>query len=40
MFVIIYRDGHQEHTYSEIDLYALDWRDVVEVINMSNINND
>ena len=37
MFVIIYKDGHQEHTYEEIDLASLDWDDVVMVIHMSNI---
>ena len=28
MFVIIYRDGHQEHTYNENDICGLDWNDV------------
>ena len=37
MFVIIYKDGHQEHTYNELDISALDWSDIVMVINMSNV---
>ena len=37
MFVIIYKDGHQEHTYNEIDIQAVDWYDVVMVINMCNV---
>lgn len=37
MFVIIYKDGHQEHTYNENDIFALDWSDVIMVINMSNM---
>ena len=40
MFIIIYKDGHQEHTYDDFDLQILDWTDVVEVINMNNINDD
>ena len=39
MFVIIYKDGHQEHTYNEYDIFALDWTDVVMVINMCNVDN-
>lgn len=39
MFVIIYKDGHQEHTYNDHDLFALDWHDVVMVINMDNVDN-
>ena len=37
MFVIIYKDGHQEHTYNENDISLLNWDDVVIVINMNNI---
>jgi hypothetical protein len=37
MFVIIYKDGHQEHTYNESDISLLDWDDVVIVIHMNNI---
>ena len=40
MFIIIYKDGHQEHTYDDFDLQVLDWTDVVEVINMNNIGCD
>lgn len=39
MFVIVYKDGHQEHTYNEMDLVALDWSNVVMIINMNNVNN-
>ena len=37
MFVIIYKDGHQEHTYDEHDIFSLDWSDIVMVINLSNV---
>lgn len=37
MFVIFYKDGHQEHTYEENDVFALHWNDVVMVINTSNV---
>lgn len=37
MFVIIYKDGHQELTYNETDIDLLNWDDVVIVIHMSNI---
>lgn len=37
MFAIIYKDGHQEHTYNEFDIFALDWSDIVMVINMNNV---
>lgn len=37
MFVIIYKDGHQEHTYNEYDIFALDWSEVIMIINMSNV---
>lgn len=37
MFVIIYKDGHQEHVYEEHFIMALDWSDVIMVINMSNV---
>lgn len=37
MFIIFYKDGHQEKTYNEIDVQALDWADVIMVINMDNV---
>ena len=37
MFAIIYKDGHQAHTYNELNIMALDWSDVVMVINMNNV---
>jgi len=37
MFVIFYKDGHQEHTYNELDINALDWADVIMVIHMANV---
>lgn len=39
MFVIFYKDGHQEHTYNEIDISSLDWSDVIMVVNMSNVDS-
>ena len=39
MFIIFYKDGHQENTYNEINIQALDWADVVMVVNMNNVNN-
>ena len=39
MFIIFYKDGHQESTYNEIDIQALDWSDVIMVVNMNNVNH-
>lgn len=39
MFIIFYKDGHQEHTYNEIDITALDWSDVIMVINTHNVDD-
>ena len=37
MFVIFYKDGHQGHVYDENFIMALDWSNVIMVINMSNV---
>ena len=39
MFIIFYKDGHQESTCNEINIQALDWADVVMVVNMNNVKN-
>ena len=39
MFIIFYKDGHQEHTYDETDIELLDWSDVIMVIHMNNVDN-
>lgn len=39
MFIIFYKDGHQEHTYNKTDIELLDWSDVIMVIHMNNVDN-
>lgn len=38
-YTIFYKDGHSERTYNDIDVQALDWTDVIMVVNTNNIDN-
>lgn len=33
MFIIVYKDGHRDHTYDEADIALLNWDEILMVVN-------